>query len=396
VQTGISLSISGRKMILLFLFSLIGSVSADACSNPCASGSCASLKEYLSCSEFAELNCDCAGCCSMPPPSMPPPLQHHAPSAPPTKRKVAAAVLTAVAGKKLMDKVPDDLTCSASEVPMCEEIESLEAENIEQGVKIAAQGDTIAELESKVAGQNITIAEQSDMIAEQGDTIAELESKAELLENEVAALKRFVGMMPPAAPPPLSPPFLPPPLKPPGLPVTELQTYCADSVCGERFAIAGWSVLTEFGSLNPPRFADMARQASDQPKMSALGWQSIGDNIGNDFNNPSFMCNGCGMDTHISFFASGYPQATYQMAIPQGTSQLVIAYGGYAQYSCRCDVTNFGGSDVDAYSYTSTGIYNNNGITVAVIDVDTVLGEGDITFTEPGQDVCLLFYIIYM
>jgi len=140
---------------------------------------------------------------------------------------------------------------------MCEAIEELKAENDElklkvdvleiqaveqgdtiaeqgdtiawQGDNIVEQGDTIAELKSKVAGQNTTIAEQTDMIAEQGETIAaqgitigeqnatiaELESKAELLENDVAALKRFVGMMPPAAPPPLSPP---PPMSPPLVP----------------------------------------------------------------------------------------------------------------------------------------------------------------------------------
>jgi len=210
VQTGISLVVSGRKMMLMFLFSMIGSVSADACSTPCASGTCASLRDFLSCSEFAELNCDCVGCCSMPPPSMPPPFQHHAPSAPPIKKaKVAAALgLTAVAGKKIMDKVPDDLTCSESEVPMCEEIESLEAENMELKVKVDV-------LEIQAADQGITITEQGNMIVSLNATIAELESKAELLEKDVAALKRFVGMMPPAAPPPPSPPMMPPPMSPP-------------------------------------------------------------------------------------------------------------------------------------------------------------------------------------
>lgn len=88
VQTGTSLAVSGRKMILLFLVSMIGSVSAV-------------LPSPLS-----------------------PPMLHHAPSAPPIKKtKVAAALgLTAVAGKKIMDKVPDDLMCFESEVPMCEMI----------------------------------------------------------------------------------------------------------------------------------------------------------------------------------------------------------------------------------------------------------------------------------
>jgi len=214
VQTGNSLAVCGRKMMLMFLFSMIGSVSADACSTPCASGTCASLKEYLSCSEFAELNCDCAGCCSMPPPSMPPPLQHHAPSAPPMKKtKVAAALLTAVAGKKLMDKVPDDLTCSESEVSMCEEIESLETENIELKLKVDV-------LESQDVEQGVMIAQLESKVTEQNATIAELKLEAELLANNVAALKRFVGMMPPAAPPPRSPPPSPPAAPPPDIEVS--------------------------------------------------------------------------------------------------------------------------------------------------------------------------------
>jgi len=221
VQSSHSLAFSGRQMMLLFLVTMIGSVSADACGNPCASGTCGSLQDYLSCSDFTELNCDCAGCCSMPPPSMPPPLQHHAPSAPPPKMKVAAAILTAVAGKKLMDKVPDELTCSESEVPMCEEIESLETENNELKLKVDA-------LETQAV--------------DQGVTIAELELKAELLEADVASLKRFVGMMPPAAPPPpppslppASPPAAPPPSSPP-YDETIAVACCSDAcstVCGK-------------------------------------------------------------------------------------------------------------------------------------------------------------------
>jgi len=205
VQTGNYLAVSGRKMMLLFLFSMIGSVSADACSTPCASGTCGSLNEYLSCFDFTELNCDCTGCCSMPPPSMPPPLQHHAPSAPPIKKaKVAAALgLTAMAGKKIMDKVPDELTCSASDVPLCEEIEELKAENDE----LKAEND-------------------------------ELKLKVESLENDVAALKLFVGMMPPAAP-------LPP--NPPNPPSTPLAFY--DEFPGAEESWDGTSNVTCCGSL---------------------------------------------------------------------------------------------------------------------------------------------------
>jgi len=308
VQTGVSLAVCGRKVILLF--TMIGSVSADACSKPCAGGTCASLNEYLSCFEFTELSCTCTGCCSMPPPPLhppsptpPPPLAppvlpppilppssppspaleppppsppvQPPPSSPPspvprqppsppyppplscsnpcaggtcatlkdqlscyeftelncdcsgccsiplqpspppenTNPKIAAALLTAVAGKKLMDKVPDELTCSESELPMCEEIESLETEN--DGLKLK-----VDVLELQDVEQHHLIEEQGNTIALLNATIAELESKAVLLENEVAALKRFVGMMPPAAPPTLpqispSPPSPPPPPPPP-------------------------------------------------------------------------------------------------------------------------------------------------------------------------------------
>jgi len=243
VQSSDSLAVCGRKMMLLFLVTMIGSVSADACSNPCASGTCASLNEYLSCSDFTELNCDCVGCCSMPPPSMPPPVQHHAPSARPPpeiqKTKVAAALLTAVAGKKILDKVPDDLTCSASEVPMCDEIESLVAENNEQGVAIAGQNTTIAEQGDMIAEQGDTIAGLELKVVEQNATIAELESKAGLLENEVAALKRFVGMVPPAAPPPPSPPSLPPispPVAPPSSPPSIPPSAPPPSGCADGMA----------------------------------------------------------------------------------------------------------------------------------------------------------------
>jgi len=90
---------------------------------------------------------------------------------------------------------------------MCEEIESLEIENIELKVKVDV-------LEIQAVEQYVMIAELESKVAEQNATIAELELKTELLENDVAALKRFVGMMPPAAPPPMSPP----PVMPPGLP----------------------------------------------------------------------------------------------------------------------------------------------------------------------------------
>jgi len=145
----------------------------------------------------------------------------------------AAALLVAAAGAKRTDNAADDLTCAASAAPVCEEIEALKAKVAVQNTTIAEQGDIIAELESKVVvlelqdvhqvslieEQEHAIAQQSDAIAEQSGIIAELDAKAESLQDDVAALKRFVGMVPPSAPPPLTPPTPPPP-SPPTLPPT--------------------------------------------------------------------------------------------------------------------------------------------------------------------------------
>jgi len=103
-------------------------------------------------------------------------------------------------------------------------MEELKAQIAEQNVTITEQADMIAELDSKVVVLEVQDVHQRSMIEEQGDaiavlewklagqnvTIAELESKAGSLEDNVATLKRFVGMMPPPTLPPSSPPLVPP------------------------------------------------------------------------------------------------------------------------------------------------------------------------------------------
>jgi len=104
------------------------------------------------------------------------------------------------------------------------------------------------------------IAELESKVAEQNATISELELKAEWLENEVAALKRFVGMMPPAAPPPpptpsTPPPPSPPPLPPPALPppavpppdsasIAASSRYSTHTATSPTNALSVWESLT--------------------------------------------------------------------------------------------------------------------------------------------------------
>jgi hypothetical protein len=217
-------------------------------------------------------------------------------------------------------------------------------------------------------------------------TLADVTSTLADVQSKLTVLIEHLGV--PPSPPPL-PPNLPP--LPPNLPPTP--PYCASSTCGSPLA-ATWSVLTEFGTLSPPRFGDSSRQAYSWEDMLNLGWESVGDAV-NMFNYASYLCTACGTNAHISFFASSHESAAYQVAVPVGATQLLIAYGGGDTYHCKCDVTNAGGSVGGAYSDTAGGVAAKADITVAVVDVNTASAPGSIKFTEQGVNVCLLFYILY-
>jgi len=81
---------------------------------------------------------------------------------------------------------------------------------------IVMQNNSRLTCSGEFEASNVRITGTSTTVAQMMDEHAELKLKVELLENEFAALKRFVGMLPPAAPPPPSP--LAPPVLPPTMP----------------------------------------------------------------------------------------------------------------------------------------------------------------------------------
>jgi len=265
--------------------------------------------------------------------------------------KVAAVAAALLTGKTLMEKVPDELlTCSGSEVPMCDEIESLEAENnelkvkvdvleiqdVEQGVTLVEQGDTIAgleskaseqiimiaELEAKVGEQNTTIAVQGEtiaaqgvMIVEQNATMAEFKLKAASLESDVASLKRFVGMMPPAAPPPTSPPGPPPEPPPPPGPPPAVPPQAP-------LPPGSWDVFANFGTIS--RWG--TEGISTAEGLHAAGWacassKGPGDwcGIGEAYDTPANA-------QYLQFWRPNY-RAYINKTLPPHPAELLLRYG---------------------------------------------------------------------
>ena len=117
-------------------------------------------------------------------------------------------------------------------------------------------------------------------------------------------------------------------------------TYCAPTPnnhdCGQSLLEQGWTVISEFGTLNPSRFG--GGEIGGSAQLSAAGW-SWSD--GMTMQSTSYFTN----PALFQFFVSGTVNGYIQTLGPSGPGEYLFAWANLYTSSCNCWVQLLNGTD---------------------------------------------------
>ena len=233
------------------------------------------------------------------------------------------------------------------------------------------------------------------------DQVAMIGQRLDSLEAQVALIMKSV-QLPPSTPPPTAPspaptppptppppspsPQVPPPPPPPAAPqpqptsgVLQQATLCTSVQACSNLLSAGWSVMSDFGNMSPSRFGVTPLASTDA--MAAVGWSfPLGTP---DVVQPT--------DLGLSMWINGGASSQIRHIIPSSTKQLLVAFNAYHRansYMCTATIKRADGHTLQSLQATDATDE------VYILTYNFAAGDGTITFTESGSNICTLKYLL--
>ena len=165
-------------------------------------------------------------------------------------------------------------------------------------------------------------------------------------------------------------------------------TYCAPTPnnhdCGQSLLEQGWTVISEFGTLNPSRFG--GGEIGGSAQLSAAGW-SWSD--GMTMQSTSYFTN----PALFQFFVSGTVNGYIQTLGPSGPGEYLFAWANLYTSSCNCWVQLLNGTDSSQALFSQRAQYSSQSTYPSGVQVCACVCHEAFTQPLPAPDLMIQYPI---